>query len=1355
MFARVARGRSNDDGVVTTTERIASGLEQVFGLLDSTLTDGWADLGLVGRSLPSALAGVTATDPGSFLRLFEAGASSLRLDEIGTLDVDQLRTRLDALDAVDGNVHVSASPDGTEFDVTVAKRLAGEADIGISTEHLGGLIDLDGRIDLDAEVALHLVFGVDASGFYLDTEGGVSGLTVRDLAGTGEAQGRFGFVGVTLNDAVLAVDPALALALTLDEPAGDGLLREAELADALTDADQRAETLGFGVDGSAAADLSISGDMRVSAFAPGGAAAFELGAAQVSFAWDDIEQPLAVSPSLGAGNGQALFDLLRVDAQAILDRVQQLTGFADSFAGIDVPLVQGTLDQMVAVADGIRDAFVAPLSDAGGLASFDTIQALLLAVATRAGVDPSSLGLGYDTTARELTWDLRAAFNASHQSRFDLGFDLESGLADLSFSSDAAIQSQFDLAVRLGIDLDDLTANQDDADGWLFVRSANAKASLAITGDDIDANARFGFLSIGIVDGTVDASAGFTLALQEPPGGNGDGRIGFDEWGQSLAQAEVDVDGKADIRLPVEVPFIGITAGPDTAIALDWKDVTDFDTLSVEVPEALNLDKFGNMNAGTLVGLLRQVGNWLADMQNTSAFAADLPLVGKALKSALDLAELVQDTLLYDDHDTKDDKTDDTAKLLDANGNPTFRTAQEFGQKLVDVLGSDVVTYDTASESLVVNLLLKQDFLKTSVPLDFDLNLGQIAGVKGSGNLDLSADGELGIKLGIYLGEEGYVSLSRTTELSSLRGGGVVFEPRLVAAAEADVGVERGRLTGDAVFRVSMDNVNGGAPVVVVVPKGETDFNLTLLDLVDDVQAGIDAAMAGEDFLLKGKIKVGSEGRRLTFTATDDATESLEIDAEGVAADELGLGDTIAASTAHILVTTRNGVRHEVSFGDIGDGGTLGDVIDAIESQTAGAVTVEFTDGDSRLRLTDTTATGDAVFRIENAIGSDAASRLGILGADVTDDTETPDHLIDSAPLGGVDVLDRLYIENAHASAGFEIDTPDEGAVLDAKFGFVNVKLQGDGHLEGKIAMELQDPGTSKADGRITLKELIEGLSDIDTLIDAPEVGGNGSLTFKVDANPSFGLITPGDEPTVTVTMSDIGDPFKGELPTVDVTTAGFDQLGKFSEIGLADILAGLTSLGDFLKQFEQFGFLDQKIPLIDVSVNDMLSYADQFAKAVQRATDNPADSIQGLDTALKEAFGLPKDSNLLGLSLVKDGDASFLRFDLAFKPAFSESLPIGFKLPTQGFAVSGGADLHTKGDVDLKLAFGLNMADPLEVVIFGDTGIQGHIEAKAEDIAFAIGLGNPDGGPFVGGKIIGGSLGIEGGFGSLSRTTR
>lgn len=573
---------------------------------------------------------------------------------------------------------------------------------------------------------------------------------------------------------------------------------------------------------------------------------------------------------------------------------------------------------------------------------------------------------------------------------------------------------------------------------------------------------------------------------------------------------------------------------------------------------------------------------------------------------------------------------------------------------------------------------------------------------------------------------------------------------RLTAAA--DVSAFVGRLSGPAVLNVSMNSVNGGAPIAVTIPKVDTDPNRNILDVVVDVQNALDKAGNG---ILKEKIKVGSIGRRLLLTVTDNAPGTTSFSVTAAANDpavtELGFAVNNTGSGADIVITTRNGTKYGVSFDNLPASPTLGDVINAIETQTSGKVDVQFTDGNTRLRLVDTTSSGNVVFKVENAIGSVAANLLGILGADVVDandPAEKIDHRFDSAPLGGVDPLDRLFIQDADVQAGFEIDTPGAGVTVAAQFGFVGIALNGDGHLEGTVSMGLKDPDTSSPDGRITLRELFDSLSDIDTLLDAPQVDGNGSLVFDVAMDPPIpGLITPGNSPTVTVTINDIGDPFAMQLPDIVVTTANFGDLANFDDIGFESILAAFQALVDFLSGFEEFEFLQEPIPLINVSVNDMLSYADEFGHALDEIKQNPAATIQLLEQKLKQALNIPQASDLLKLKLVKDGAARILRFDVHFKPTFSDSMSIGFDLPS-GFELSGGADLKTQGNVDLKLNFGVDLNDPTKVWMFQDTGIDGHLDAAANDVAFTIGLGDPDGGAFVGGRIVDGNLSLAGDFG-------
>ena len=483
---------------------------------------------------------------------------------------------------------------------------------------------------------------------------------------------------------------------------------------------------------------------------------------------------------------------------------------------------------------------------------------------------------------------------------------------------------------------------------------------------------------------------------------------------------------------------------------------------------------------------------------------------------------------------------------------------------------------------------------------------------------------------------------------------------KIKAAAEVTGLV--GRLSADALINVT---VNGGAVVPVIIEADDAASNRNILDVVADVQRAFDA----EGF--EDRIVVSSSGKRLVIKAVDDTITSFSITAPGTASSELGLPASATGSSAELRITTRDGQVHNIGLDDSNGGNhTLGDVISAIQTGTGGRVTVDFTDNDTRLRLTDHSS-GGSLFKVDNAFGSTAAFLFGILAVDTTDAATDPaDGIIESGQLGGVNILDRLFVQDANAHIDFSID----GAILaGAKFGFVGIQAAGGGNLGASLSIDLKDPGTSAADGRITLKELVDNLDEITTIINPPALTllnasdpTKNRFDLAVSLTPAFNAIGLGTSPTVSIIVHDLGNPFASTpvAANIEIQTSGFEDLGHFSDIGFTDIITALRALAGFLGQFQEFGFLDQDLPLVDISINDLLSFAGDFASALDQVESNPAGTVQFLESKLKEAFNLPQDSTLFGLELVDDGTSHILRFNLNFSPSFSRSLPISLALP-------------------------------------------------------------------------------------------
>jgi Ca2+-binding RTX toxin-like protein len=299
---------------------------------------------------------------------------------------------------------------------------------------------------------------------------------------------------------------------------------------------------------------------------------------------------------------------------------------------------------------------------------------------------------------------------------------------------------------------------------------------------------------------------------------------------------------------------------------------------------------------------------------------------------------------------------------------------------------------------------------------------------------------------------------------------------------------------------------------------------------------------------------------------------------------------------------------------------------------------------------------------------------------------------------------------------------------------------------------------------------------------------------------------------TVTVTPVEDGDALPDSLDDVDVVLLPKvevdisdlgDILPDFQNFGLADILALLQALAGYLSQFESFGFLNEPLPLIDTSVNDLLGFADDFAQALQEFQANPAGSLQLLEDKLLESLGLNDDTlddivdfvndgpSLPGLTLPSqpvnlefDVPSGMLKFDLVWGTSFSEGLDIG--LPGLDFGsaladfglgsildLAGSANLEAEGTVLARLTLGVSVedfdVDLLEdgfdlaalieelgdhLFLFDTTGLEARLRVAGEDISFRVGVGpfslsigstDPDGpNPQVASIELDGSIALE-----------
>ena len=92
--------------------------------------------------------------------------------------------------------------------------------------------------------------------------------------------------------------------------------------------------------------------------------------------------------------------------------------------------------------------------------------------------------------------------------------------------------------------------------------------------------------------------------------------------------------------------------------------------------------------------------------------------------------------------------------------------------------------------------------------------------------------------------------------------------------------------------------------------------------------------------------------------------------------------------------------------------------------------------------------------------------------------------------IAGVTLLDRFFVENAKINADLGISLPG-GSTASATFAeFISIELTGNGNIDAGIELGLKNPNSGLLGDRVTLTQLIQGLSDPSTIIATPAFAG-------------------------------------------------------------------------------------------------------------------------------------------------------------------------------------------------------------------------------------------------------------------------
>ncbi|TWT90272.1 Bifunctional hemolysin/adenylate cyclase precursor [Pseudobythopirellula maris] len=808
--------------------------------------------------------GFALTD--TFAELFGVEINSANLAQIGaTLSNPQtLAQALDNLDATDGNVVLTETDEGVEYDIRFEREFETGALVGF--RGLGGRIDIESEVVFGATLEAHFVLGVDAAGFYLDAAAADAELTLSNLRVEGEIAGvgDFGFVQVDMTGATVAIDSQIGLSLDVvdphaDDPASDGRLRG---LDFLGDFDHFSPRVEAG--NPSTPDLRLEGEFAVTAL-PNGAHPFVLDAT-VSVEWQEVADFTQVDVQAVSADppSQLLIELLDFGTENLTTLIQQagerLEKSLDLEAmNVGIPLVDKSVaDLLSADPEPVRfgGLGVSAISQVVSLGGFKTFDVTFPDVSVfRAGVQIGDAVSFLSDTGDLINGVVEAIGFASEGAalpvltiRYDAAlpnlpslsaprFDFHpraslSGrvsaslgpLSDPEYVRENAGTLQ-ELVVLLGqvfgvnlSDIDDvveidLVQDPNDADPLAKILRVTPKflpdPLLIRTALDLgEAYAGLSLDASGELDVLLTPEVRLPLGILLNPASDdalADRLFVYDDTGEAAPQPEVTLRIDAALDNPfvsAKLGLLGATLQEDPAVAPN-NGIGFSATLNVNVKEPTADD-----------GRLSYADLGDAQLEASEIFAADLS--GELDIDGLEITPQVGDVGLslgrlsvYTTDSTDPDDPRDAA---------AFASAAELGE------------------------LLGKLHVRQSADFDFDslgdLTPGDIVTILTQlGSSLQQAAGELDVPDGLPFLDDAISEVASFVDVLQDFARQLYFNPRLVAAA--DMAAPGGVLADDAHFVL---RVESGVPVAVTVPADATADNLTLADLVDDVNEALVAA---------------------------------------------------------------------------------------------------------------------------------------------------------------------------------------------------------------------------------------------------------------------------------------------------------------------------------------------------------------------------------------------------------------------------------------------------------------------------------------------------------------------------------
>ncbi|MEX0586323.1 MAG: hypothetical protein WD176_06750, partial [Pirellulales bacterium] len=275
-----------------------------------------------------------------------------------------------------------------------------------------------------------------------------------------------------------------------------------------------------------------------------------------------------------------------------------VTGDLEFTIGVDLETLQARLVPSAA-------------SPADGKLTGDAIFSLSIAAASPMPVSVTAAATADNTSLADLAADFNAALIAAGISSA-VAAAVDGDKLILHTFGDLPIESlkltaAAGNAILTELHFADKQLAVDTVGHHVFLEDVLGDASVSLSASDIDATAKFGFLSVGVASGTASGSFGAEFALKNPGTGAVGGRIFLPQILQAVGGDVAtlvdgpDLSGTLSATLPISATILGSPVGGSPTVTISWPDVTS-GSPSVMFTSFSELDAFKDVGEGDVLG---------------------------------------------------------------------------------------------------------------------------------------------------------------------------------------------------------------------------------------------------------------------------------------------------------------------------------------------------------------------------------------------------------------------------------------------------------------------------------------------------------------------------------------------------------------------------------------------------------------------------------------------------------------------------------------------------------------------------------------------------------------------------------